>query len=272
MTTPNPRRVDINRVMPYLLAGGIVLFQQVFFGVPLGIFVRGVLIGLLTALIALGMALTYRSNRFINFAQADMGTIPVVLIVMLMTAWGWPYLLAVPVGVIAALALGAVVELAVIRRFFKAPRLLLTVAIARAVAGAQCAGDPPAAPVGGRLPPPRPAPPRTVRAGVLDRDGRVRRERSHRDDRRPAGARRPRRLPAAEQRGHRHQGQRRQRRSRRPARRAGEAAADARLGGRLAARLHRHLPAGRHHRPAGVRRARRSACCCARSPRWCSGG
>ena len=128
MTTPNPRRVDINRVMPYLLAGGIVLFQQVFFGVPLGIFVRGVLIGLLTALIALGMALTYRSNRFINFAQADMGTIPVVLIVMLMTAWGWPYLLAVPVGMIAALALGAVVELAVIRRFFKAPRLLLTVA------------------------------------------------------------------------------------------------------------------------------------------------
>ena len=95
---------------------------------PLGIFVRGVLIGLLTALIALGMALTYRSNRFINFAQADMGTIPVVLIVMLMTAWGWPYLLAVPTGVVAALVLGAVIELGIIRRFFKAPRLLLTVA------------------------------------------------------------------------------------------------------------------------------------------------
>jgi ABC-type uncharacterized transport system permease subunit len=86
------------------------------------------LIGLLTALIALGMALTYRSNRFINFAQADMGTIPVVLIVMLMTAWGWPYLVAVPVGILAALAVGAIVELAVIRRFFKAPRLLITVA------------------------------------------------------------------------------------------------------------------------------------------------
>ena len=119
---------DLDRATPYLLAAGIVAVQQIFFSVPLGIFVRGVLIGLLTALIALGMALTYRSNRFINFAQADMGTIPVVLIVMLMTAWGWPYLLAVPAGVVAALVLGAVIELGIIRRFFKAPRLLLTVA------------------------------------------------------------------------------------------------------------------------------------------------
>ena len=121
-------RFDLDRATPYLLAAGIVVIQQVFFGVPLGIFIRGVLIGLLTALIALGMALTYRSNRFINFAEADMGTIPVVLIVMLMTAWGWPYLVAVPVGILAALAVGAIVELAVIRRFFKAPRLLITVA------------------------------------------------------------------------------------------------------------------------------------------------
>jgi len=119
---------DLDRATPYLLAAGIIAVQQIFFSVPLGIFVRGVLIGLLTALIALGMALTYRSNRFINFAQADMGTIPVVLIVMLMTAWGWPYLLAVPTGVVAALVLGAVIELGIIRRFFKAPRLLLTVA------------------------------------------------------------------------------------------------------------------------------------------------
>ncbi len=128
-TRPRSRpRFDLDRATPYLTALGIIVIQQVFFGVPLGIFVRGLLIGLLTALIALGMALTYRSNRFINFAQADMGTIPVVLIVMLMTAWGWPYLVAVPVGILAALAVGAIVELAVIRRFFKAPRLLITVA------------------------------------------------------------------------------------------------------------------------------------------------
>ena len=87
---------------PYLTALGILVGPADLLRGPLGIFVRGVLIGLLTALIALGMALTYRSNRFINFAQADMGTIPVVLIVMLMTAWGWPTSLAVPTGVLAA--------------------------------------------------------------------------------------------------------------------------------------------------------------------------
>ncbi|MEY2447240.1 MAG: hypothetical protein QOH79_716 [Acidimicrobiaceae bacterium] len=114
--------------MPYLLAAAIVLIQQLFFGVPLGIFVRGIIVGLLTALIAMGMALTYRSNRFVNFAQGDLGTVPVVLMVMLMSAWGWSYGLALGAGIVGAVVLGAVVELVIIRRFFKSPRLLLTVA------------------------------------------------------------------------------------------------------------------------------------------------
>jgi branched-chain amino acid transport system permease protein len=114
--------------MPYLLAIGIVVLQQVFFGVPLGIFIRGVIIGLLTALVALGMALTYRANRFVNFAQGDLGTVPVVLMVMVMSAWGWSYGLSLAAGLVGAVVLGAVVELAIIRRFFKSPRLLLTVA------------------------------------------------------------------------------------------------------------------------------------------------
>ena len=74
------------------------------------------------------MALTYRSNRFVNFAQGDLGTVPVVLMVMLMSAWGWSYGLAPGAGIVGAIVLGAVVELAIIRRFFKSPRLLLTVA------------------------------------------------------------------------------------------------------------------------------------------------
>jgi branched-chain amino acid transport system permease protein len=119
---------DVDRAMPFLLAAGIIVIQQVFFGVPIGIFVRGIVVGLLTSLIALGMALTYRSNRFVNFAQGDLGTVPVVLMVMLMTAWHWSYGLALGAGVAGALLLGAVVELAIIRRFFKSPRLLLTVA------------------------------------------------------------------------------------------------------------------------------------------------
>lgn len=114
--------------MPYLLALGIVAIQQIFFSVPIGILVNGLISGLLTALIALGMALTYRSNRFVNFAQGDLGSAPVVLMVMLMSAWGWSYGLSLAAGIVGSLVLGAVVELAIIRRFFRSPRLVLTVA------------------------------------------------------------------------------------------------------------------------------------------------
>ncbi|WCO65299.1 ABC transporter permease [Iamia majanohamensis] len=106
----------------------ILAVQLVLFPVPLGIFLRGILVGGLTALVALGMALIHRSNRILNFAQADLGGVPAVLVLMLMTAWGWSYYVAVPVGLVAALLVGGLVELVVIRRFRRAPRLILTVA------------------------------------------------------------------------------------------------------------------------------------------------
>ena len=109
-------------------AAAIIVVQLVLFPLSAGLFLRGVIVGGLTALIALGMAITYRSNRIVNFAQGDLGTAPVVLVFLLLTVWHWPYLAAVIAGGVAALVLGAVVELAVIRRFFRAPRLLLTVA------------------------------------------------------------------------------------------------------------------------------------------------
>jgi branched-chain amino acid transport system permease protein len=106
----------------------IIAVQVVLFPLSLGLFVHGVLVGGLTALIALGMALIYRSNRILNFAQGDLGLLPVVFMAMLTTVWGWPWLVAAPIALLSALALGAIVELAVIRRFAKAPRLLLMVA------------------------------------------------------------------------------------------------------------------------------------------------
>ena len=42
--------------------------------------------------------------------------------------WGWPYLLGLGVGLLLAVVLGSVVELAVVRRFRHSPRLVLTVA------------------------------------------------------------------------------------------------------------------------------------------------
>lgn len=106
----------------------ILAIQLVFFPAPLGIVVRGAVVGGLTALVALGMALIHRSNRILNLAQADLGGVSAVLVVMLITAWGWSYFVAVPAGLAAGLLAGGLVELVVIRRFRSAPRLILTVA------------------------------------------------------------------------------------------------------------------------------------------------
>jgi branched-chain amino acid transport system permease protein len=115
-------------VRPLLPALAIIALQLVFFRLPAGLFVQGLIVGGLTSLVALGMALTYRSNRILNFAHADMGTTPLVLSALLVAEWHWPWLVAVLVGCAAALVLGGIVEVAIIRRFASAPRLLLTVA------------------------------------------------------------------------------------------------------------------------------------------------
>lgn len=111
-------------------AGIILLGQAVFF--PLhdapGVYFLGLVFGLLGALVAVGMALIYRSNRILNFAQNDLGLVPTVLAVNLIVYSGLNYFLAMFIGLGSALLLGAIIELAIIRRFFKAPRLILTVA------------------------------------------------------------------------------------------------------------------------------------------------
>lgn len=109
-------------------AAAIIALQLILFPLSAGLWLRGLIVGGLTALIALGMALTYRSNRIVNFAQGDLGTAPVVLVFLLLSVWHWPYLVSAAAGLVAAIVLGAVVELAIIRRFFRSPRLLLTVA------------------------------------------------------------------------------------------------------------------------------------------------
>ena len=116
------------RVMPFAPPIAILAFQQLVYPLPVGVLARGVLVGAVTSLIALGMALVYRSNRIVNFAQGDLGAAPAVLVFLLLTQWGWPYPVAVAAGAISAFALGGIVELAVVRRFFSAPRLVLTVA------------------------------------------------------------------------------------------------------------------------------------------------
>ncbi len=95
---------------------------------PLGVKVSGALAGGRVALIALGIALIYRANRVVNFAQGDLGAVPASLAVLLILSGGLDYYLSFFIGIAAAIVLGVLVEMLIIRRFFRAPRLILTVA------------------------------------------------------------------------------------------------------------------------------------------------
>ncbi len=119
------------RLQPLLLTLGpaiaVVAVQMLFFPSDLGFVLQGSTIGLLTALIAVGMALIYRANKVLNFSQADLGYIPGLLGVMLVAVSGLNYFVGFFAGLATAIVGGAIVELVVIRRFFRSARLILTV-------------------------------------------------------------------------------------------------------------------------------------------------
>src|SRR5438067_3159382 len=95
---------------------------------PFGILLKGAALGGLYSLIALGIALIYRANRIINFAQGDIGGVPATLAVLLLAVSHWPYPLGIIVGLASGVVCGVLVEFVLIRRFSRAPRLVLTVA------------------------------------------------------------------------------------------------------------------------------------------------
>ena len=120
---PRARQVANAIAAVILFAFGVRLLWPA----PIGVMVQGLVIGGLTALIAFGLALVYRSNRIINFAQGDLGGVPASLAVLLILDSGWPYPIAFGAAIVSAIMLGAVVEFLFVRRFRKAPRLILTV-------------------------------------------------------------------------------------------------------------------------------------------------
>ncbi|MBW3668147.1 MAG: ABC transporter permease [Actinobacteria bacterium] len=106
---------------------GFLVFVGILFPAPPAILFLGVVLGSLNALVAMGLVLVYRANRIINFAQGDLGAVAAVLAVSLIVGWRVPFFLALAIGFVAAVVLGAVVEVLIIRRFASAPRLILTV-------------------------------------------------------------------------------------------------------------------------------------------------
>jgi len=158
---PSP---DARRVLSWVVPIGLVAFAVLVWPYPatLGVILNGAIGGGRIALIALGIALVYRSNRIINFAAADLGVAPVTLVVILVLGYGWNYWLGLGIGIFGAVLLGVVTEMVIIRRFRKASRLILTVAtigisqllLALALAIPGWITDNPLAGLGDRLSPP----------------------------------------------------------------------------------------------------------------------
>jgi ABC-type branched-subunit amino acid transport system permease subunit len=95
---------------------------------PLGVVLQGAVFGTVTGLLAIGLVLIYRTNKIINFAYASMGGVGGVLSVMMFQEGHVNYFLCMATGAVAALLLGGLTEVLVIRRFQNATRLILTVA------------------------------------------------------------------------------------------------------------------------------------------------
>jgi branched-chain amino acid transport system permease protein len=95
--------------------------------VPNAAFLQAIVHGAVSAMFAIGLVLIYRSSRIVNFAQGMLGVIGATLFLMLVVVEGWNFFLALPVSVAAAALVGAIVEVSLVRRLAKAPRLALTV-------------------------------------------------------------------------------------------------------------------------------------------------
>src|SRR3954447_11849370 len=89
---------------------------------------KGFVAGLSFALIAMGIVLIYRSSRIINFAVAEIGVPAAAILAIFVAKTGWPYFPALIFALLIGAASGAVIELFIIRRLFKAPRVIVLVA------------------------------------------------------------------------------------------------------------------------------------------------
>ena len=111
------------------IALAVVLFARVAWDVPTGVLVQGAIVGGLSSLLALGLAIVWRANRVINFAAGDLGAVPATLAVLLtVSTVGASWWAGLGIGLVTALVLGAAVEIVIVRRFARSPRLVLTVA------------------------------------------------------------------------------------------------------------------------------------------------
>ena len=111
-------------------AAGIVaglIAVQLTFHLALNELLNGLSTGMLYGLIAVGIILIYKTNRIINFAAAAVGACPAIFALMLVVQRHYNYVLVLPIALIGGPLFGALVDMFIMRRFAKSPRLIATV-------------------------------------------------------------------------------------------------------------------------------------------------
>ena len=98
------------------------------FQLPWAILVVGLASGIAYGLLGVGLVLVHRSSKFINFAHSQIGAFGAAIMAILVIDGQVPYWVALPIGMLAAAAIASSVELTVVRRLARAPRLMSMVA------------------------------------------------------------------------------------------------------------------------------------------------
>lgn len=80
------------------------------FDVNSGTLVLGVLNGLPIGLLAVGLVLVYKANRFLNLAHAQMGALGALLLAKFVLEWGWSWWLAFAVTIAFGVVTGQLIE------------------------------------------------------------------------------------------------------------------------------------------------------------------
>jgi branched-chain amino acid transport system permease protein len=119
-------RIPPRAQLPLCVAGLAGLLQMTL-APPVELIAPGLANGSLYGLTAVGLLLIYRNNRIVNFAAAGLGAVPGVLAALLTSGHGLPFFVALLLALGGGAVLGGASDVLVIRRFSKAPRLILTV-------------------------------------------------------------------------------------------------------------------------------------------------
>jgi ABC-type branched-subunit amino acid transport system ATPase component/ABC-type branched-subunit amino acid transport system permease subunit len=95
---------------------------------PPAIFLIGLTTGLVYGLVAAGLVLIYRCTGVVNFAYGALGSLCAAVLAKLVLTFHLNYLLVLLIVTAMGAALGALMELTVIRRLFHAPRIVVLIA------------------------------------------------------------------------------------------------------------------------------------------------